>query len=101
LPYVVNSDNNGNFELYSDYKLKEAVLNPDVCEILLKTAPEQTNCATSHKAMVSVCGFIDDEVYHKLFVFSKSEVNNNDKYKELNIAIKSIINSNNKENYQM
>ena len=95
LPYIVNLDNKGNYELYPDYKLKEAVLNPDVCEILLKTVPEQTNYVTANIAVVSVCGFIDTEVYHTLHVFTKNDDNYIQKFNELKLAISSIITSNN------
>jgi len=93
LPYIVSLDNNGNYEIYSDYKLKEAVLSPNVCELILKEKNDSNNAVVSSEVLCSVCGYGYKGVKHTIFRFDNNDISSNQNFDKLQLAIRNILSS--------
>ncbi len=93
LPCFVNQQRNSSYELYPDYKFKEALLNTSLCEILQKKIQSDRSVNTGEIACL-VCGLSHDKYSHSLFVFDTSDIDNAYKMDQLLEHIRSKLKAN-------
>jgi hypothetical protein len=94
LPCFVNQGNGSNYELYPDYKLKEALLNTSVCDILLKKLSNSHKASSVKGVSCLVCGMSRDTIAQQLFIFDDNEVDNVEQLDQLATTIKDLLKSN-------
>ena len=92
LPCIGNKDSNGDYELYHDYKIKDAVLNSSFCEIILNKLNSNIKLETSKELHCLVCGYSKGEIVQSLFIFDDNKTENGIKLNSLVSMIESINN---------
>jgi predicted DNA-binding transcriptional regulator YafY len=90
LPCIGNKNNNRDYELYPDYKFKEAVLNSSLCEIILNKLNKNYKSSVTNEVFCLVCGYASDEILHSIFIFDDNDKNNKLKLKQLTSKVKAI-----------
>ncbi len=83
LPCFVNHHRKNSYELYPDYKLKEALLNTSLCEILHKKMQIDNRPINSAEIACLVCGLSHEKYNHTLFVLDARDIDNEDKIERL------------------
>jgi hypothetical protein len=90
LPCIGNNDNNRDYELYPDYKIKEAVLNSNFCEIILNKFNKNFKSATANELYCLVCGYTKGKILHSLLIFDDNHEENKLKINQLASTIKAM-----------
>ena len=90
LPCIGTTDNNRDYELYPDYKLKEALLNSSLCEMILNKLNKNYKSSTTSELYCLVCGYDNDEILHSMFIFDDNYKENKLKLKQLAATIKAM-----------
>jgi predicted DNA-binding transcriptional regulator YafY len=90
LPCIGTKNKNRDYELYPDYKFKEAVLNSSLCEIILNKLNKNYKLSATNEVFCLVCGYARDEILHSIFIFDDNDKNNKLKLKHLTSKIKAI-----------
>ncbi len=93
LPCFVSQHNNYSYELYPDYKLKEALLNTSLCDILHRKIQSESSISTAEIACL-VCGLSHNKYNHTLYVFDASDIDNKDKTEQLLEHIRTMLKAN-------
>jgi predicted transcriptional regulator len=90
--FIERIDNEGNFEIYSDLKIKEAVLNPKVCDLLLKDLDQPAGeLKASGLAICNICGYSAKGATHDLLTFGSNDADNETKLIRLLTTIENIV----------
>ena len=95
LPCIGNKDNNGDYELYPDYKLKDAVLNSSLCELIRSKLNKNHRFTANNEAICMVCGHVNDKKIQTIFVFDDNSLDNKFKLGQLTSIIDEICEANN------
>ncbi len=93
LPCFVNQQKNNSYELYPDYKLKEALLNTSLCDILHKKI-RNDRAVNSAEIACLVCSLSHNVYNHSLFVFDASDIANEHKIDQLLGHIRTMLKAN-------
>jgi hypothetical protein len=91
LPCVITHDDNNNYEICPDYKLKEALLNSSFCEIVLRKLNKSNNASTIDEVYCVVCSKTRDELSHSLLVFKDKDLDDSYQFEQLNAAVKDML----------
>ena len=83
LPCIGIKDNSRDYELYPDYKFKDAVLNSSFCEIILNKFNRDSKYDASNELYCLACGYIKGKIFHSLFVFDEDNEENKLKLSQL------------------
>jgi hypothetical protein len=93
LPCFVNQPRDNSYELYPDYKLKEALLNTSLCEILHKKMQVDNRPVSPAEIACLVCEPGHDRYDHSFFVFDVRDIDNTSKLEELIRNIRERLNN--------
>lgn len=83
LPCFVSHQDNNTYELYSDYKLKEALLNTSLCEILHNKVKIGNRPISTAEIACLVCESGHNKYDHSFFVFDVNDSDNMNKLEQL------------------
>lgn len=90
LPCIGSKNNNSDYELYPDYKLKEAVLNSSLCELIHNKLNINYKSSTTNEVICMVCGHVNGKTIQSIFIFDDNDKDNKIKLKELTSTIMEI-----------
>jgi HTH domain len=94
LPCLVNQGNSSNYELYPDYKLKDALLNTSVCDIVSRKLTNYHKSTSMREVSCLICGMSRDKIAQHIFLFNDNDVDNEKQFEQLATTIKDLLTSN-------
>ncbi len=93
LPCVINGTNNTDYEICADYKLKEALLNSSLCELVANKLVANLEPSSMNEVFCLLCGGTRDKLAHSLFVFKSDSPDLTEKLNQLVSSIRDMLSS--------
>ena len=91
LPCIVTQENNKDYLIYPDYKLKEALLNFSLCEIAFKKLGDDYNASSINEVLCLVCGKVRDKISNTLVKFDDGDAALAEKLEQLASSIRETL----------
>jgi predicted DNA-binding transcriptional regulator YafY len=91
LPCIVTQENNKDYVIYPDYKLKEALLNFSLCEIAFKKLGGDYSASSINEVLCLVCGKVRDKISNTLVKFDDSDAELAEKLEQLASSIRETL----------
>lgn len=88
LPCFVSTGNTNGYELYPNYKLKDALLNTSACDILVKNLRNRHGASGAGEVICLFCGLAREKVSQSLFVIDAGDINDEHRFELLMARIR-------------
>ncbi len=83
LPCFVNNEKRNCYELYPNYKLKDALLNTSACDILAKNLQNTHGAPGPGEVICLFCGLAREKISQSLFVIEADDLNDESRFEQL------------------